>query len=82
MTGTRREDAILLNRIPYIHYIAQFWKEGKKVIRALIKFGNEINIMTLAYIKQLGLQTRQTNIEVQKVNSSSLKSFGIVIAGF
>ena len=38
--------------------------------------------MTLAYAKQLGLQTRKTDIRAQKIDGSSLRTFGIVIAGF
>ena len=59
----------------------QFQKD-KKIIKALIDFGNEVNVMTLAYVKQLGLQTQKTNVGTQKINGSLLKTYGIVIIAF
>ena len=38
--------------------------------------------MTPAYAKQLGLQVQKTDIEVQKIDGLSLRTFKIVIAGF
>ena len=38
--------------------------------------------MTLAYAKQLGLRTRKTDVGAQKIDGSSLDTFGMVIAGF
>lgn len=38
--------------------------------------------MTLAYTTWLGLKVRLTNIDVQKINNSTLKTYKMVIAGF
>ncbi len=36
--------------------------------------------MTLAYVAKLGLTTRKTNVGAQKIDSSPLKTYGIVSA--
>ena len=38
--------------------------------------------MSPAYAKRLGLKTRKTNVRAQKINGSTLKTFGMVIADF
>ena len=38
--------------------------------------------MTPAYAKKLGLRTRRTDVGAQKIDGSSLDTFGMVIAGF
>ena len=38
--------------------------------------------MTPAYAKQLGLQVQKTDVEVQKIDNSSLRTFEMVINGF
>ena len=38
--------------------------------------------MTPAYAKKLGLQTQKTDIKTQKIDRSSLDTFGMVLAGF
>ena len=54
---------IIQNWVPYIHYSVQFRKD-KEIIRALINFDSEINTMTLAYAKKLGLQIQKTDVRV------------------
>ena len=66
-------------RVPYIHYPVQFQEEQ---VRALLDSGNEFNAMSPAFIKKLGLKTRKTNVGNQKIDSSALETFGIVIADF
>lgn len=66
----------------YIDYLVQFRKRGKKVTKALINSDNDINAINPAYAKQLGLQIRQINIGAQKIDSSSLENFQIVLARF
>lgn len=41
-----------LERVPCIHYPLYFRKDQRE-IQALIDFGNEINVMTPAYVKRL-----------------------------
>ena len=38
--------------------------------------------MSPAYAKRLGLKTRKTNVGAQKIDGSTLKTFGMVIAIF
>ena len=38
--------------------------------------------MTPAYASKLGLQVHRTNIEAQKIDGSTLKTFGMVLASF
>ena len=38
--------------------------------------------MSPAYAKRLGLKIRKTNVGAQKINSSALETFGMVIADF
>lgn len=45
---------LLLEHMPYIHYPLYFQKNKKEEIEAFINFGNEINMITLIYIKKLG----------------------------
>ena len=54
--GTSKEaPKVILDWVPYIHYPVQFCKD-KETIQALINSGSEINAMTPAYAKKLGLQ--------------------------
>ena len=56
MTGASKEaqKVIVLDRFPSIYYPVQFRKD-KATIQALIDLGSEVNAMTPAYAKQLGL---------------------------
>ena len=38
--------------------------------------------MTLAYASKLGLKVHPTNVKAQKIDGSTLKTFGIVLASF
>ena len=44
--------------------------------------GSEVNAMSPAYAKKLSLKTRKTNVGAQKIDSSALEIFGMVIADF
>ena len=82
MTGANKEaQEVILDRVPCIHYPVQFQKD-KEVIKALINSGSKVIAMTPAYAKQLGLQVQKTDVGAQKIDSSSLRTFGMVIAGF
>ena len=64
-------------RVPCIHYPVRFQEEQ---VRALLDSGSEVNAMSPAYAKRLGLKTRKTNVGAQKIDGSALKTFGMVIA--
>lgn len=72
---------LLLKCVPYIYYPIQFKKYQSK-IQILINSNNEINIMTSIYTKKLNLQTRKTNVKVQKIDGFTLETFGIALTGF
>ena len=44
--------------------------------------GSKINAISPVYAKKLGLKTRKINIGAQKIDSSALETFGMVIADF
>ena len=48
----------------------------------MLNSGSEVNAMSPAYAKKLGLKTRKTNVRAQKIDGSALETFGMVIADF
>lgn len=80
MTGASIEDTLLvLDWVPYIYYSA--WFKNNKVW-ALIDSGSEVNVMIPTYIAKLDLKIWRTNVKAQKIDGSTLKTFGIVLATF
>ena len=80
--ASKEAQEVILDRMPCIHYPVQFRKDKGATIQALIDLGSKVNAMTPAYAKQLGLQIQKTDVGAQKIDSSSLQTFGMVIAGF
>ena len=70
-----------LERVPCIHHPLRFRKDLRET-RALIDSGSEVNAMTPAYAAKLGLGVRETNIGAQKIDGSTLHTFGMVLADF
>ena len=79
---TQEEKKVILDRVQCIHYQVRFQKDKQATIQALINSGSEVNAMTPAYAKQLGTQTRKTDVGAQKINRSSLDTFEMVVTGF
>ena len=79
LTETNKE--VTLERVPYIHYSIRFQKDTTG-FRALVDLGSEVNAMTPTYAAKLRLKVRKTDIGVQKIDGSTLKTFGIVLADF
>ena len=79
MTETSKEDDVLLQRVPCVHYPIQF---KKKEVQALIDSGSEVNAMSPAYASKLGLRVRHTDVGAQKIDGSTLQTFGMVLANF
>ena len=73
---------MILDQVPYIHYLVHFRKNKRVTIQALIDSGSKVNTMTPGYAKQLGLQVQKTVIGDQKIDGLLVRTFGIVIAGF
>ena len=70
-----------LERIPCIHYPLRFRKDIAGV-RTLVDLGSEVNAMTPAYAAKLGLQVQKTDTGAQKIDGSTLETFGMVLADF
>ena len=72
---------VTLERVPCIHYPLRFRKDTVGV-RALVDSDSEVNAMTPVYAAKLGLQVRRTDIRAQRIDSSTLETFGMVLADF
>ena len=82
MTGACKEDLkVILDWVPCVYYLVQFRKD-KEIIQALIDSSSNINTITPAYIKKLGLRTRKIDAGAQKIDGSNLDMFEMVITGF
>ena len=68
-----------LKGVLYIKYSIQFQAQQ---VEALINSGSEVNAMTPTFVANLGLSTQPTNDGAQKIDDSSLKTYGMTIAGF
>ena len=79
VTETSKEDDVPLQKVPCVHYLIRF---KKKEVQALIDSGSEVNAMTPAYASRLCLQVHRTDIGAQKIDGSTLKIFGMVLASF
>ena len=66
-------------RVPCIHYPINF---RKKSVSALFDLGNKVNAVHPAFAKELGLPIRPIDVGVQKINSTTLDTFGIVVVTF
>ena len=78
MTSLRTE---ALERVFYIYYPVQF-KKNMAEVRTLIDSKSEVNAIASAYAKKLGLQVQKTDVGAQKIDGSTLETYGMVIAGF
>ncbi len=67
-----------LEKVPYIWYPVIF----KDQTKALLDSGSEVNIMSQAFAHQLGLTIRKTNIGAQKIDDTTLETYGIVVSTF
>lgn len=80
MTDAGKRD-IPLVYVLYIHYPVQFRKDDNET-QALLNSRSEVNAINPAYAKKLGLWVQKTNVGTQKIDGSSLDTFGIVRASF
>ena len=71
----------LLEKVPYIHYPFHFWKDLHKT-KALIDINIKVKAISLAYVAKLGLNIQKTDTRTQKIDSSILDIFGMVLADF
>ena len=87
------EEAILVNakeleQETCIQYLITFpggvTQDGSALdlVSALLDLGSEVNVMHLAFAERLGLVVQTTNVGTQKIDGTTLKTYGIVIAAF
>ena len=81
MTEASQKDVVVLDWVFCIRYPIWF-KKSKVQAHALLNFGSEVNAMTPGYASKLGLKVRPTDVGAQKIDSSTLKTFGIVLVSF
>ena len=79
MTGAREE---ALERGPFIHYPVRFKDTNKAQVPALINLGSEVNAIHPTFAKQLGLPIRPINVGAQKINGTTLDTYGMLVAAF
>ena len=84
VTGASKEAPKMrvLDRVHYICYPIEFCKDKDKDVLALLDSGSKVNAITPAYTAHLGLKVRVTNVSVQKIDGSSLATYGMVITAF
>ena len=79
MTSTRKKT---LEHIHYIHYPVWFKNTNKTQVQAVIDSRSKVNTIHPSFTKQLGLLIRQTDVGAQKIYSTTLDIYGMVIAAF
>ena len=80
MTEASQED-VVLDRVPCICYPIRF-KKNELQVQALLDSGSKVNAMTPRYVSKLGLKVRPTDVGAQKIDGSTLETFGMVLASF
>ncbi len=73
MTEKKTEE---LERVPCIRYPVTFQDQTE----ALLDSGSEVNAMSQAFALQLGLKTRKTNFGAQKIDGTTLETYGMVVS--
>lgn len=63
-----------------MYLLSNLIQNGK--IKAVINFGNKINIIMLAYILEICFKLYHINIKTQKINGFICKIFKMVLASF
>ena len=66
-------------QVPCICYPINF---GKKSVSVLFDLGSEVNTVHLAFAKELGLPIKPTDVGAQKIDGTTLETYGIVVAAF
>ena len=83
VTGTKEAPKVrVMDRISCIHYPVQFRNNKGRDVLAFLNSRREVNAITPAYVAQLGLKVQKTDVGAQKIDGSSLVTYGMVIATF
>ena len=70
-----------LAQVLCIRYPIIFQKDSVP-ISAFFDSGSKVNAIHPTFVRELGLLIRPTNVEVQKIDSTTLDIFGMVVAAF
>ncbi len=73
MTNKKTEE---LERVPCIWYPVTF----KDQTEALLDSESEANAISQAFAQQLGLKIRKTNVGAQKIDGTTLETYGMVVS--
>ena len=76
-----KREYLNLAQIPYIRYPITFWKKSVPVL-ALLDLCSNINAIHLTFARELGLPIRTTDVRAQKIDSTILNTFGMVVTAF
>ena len=68
-----------LTRVPCICYSINF---RKKSLSVLLDSGSEVNAVHPAFAKELDLPIRSTDVGAQKIDSTMLEIYGMIVAAF
>ena len=77
-----------LERVSCIQYPIAFpggvTQDGSALgpVSALLDSGSEVNAMHPAFAERLGLVVRTTNVGAQKIDGTTLETYGMVVAAF
>ena len=75
MTGKKEER---LEWIPYIEYLVTF----KNQTKTLLNSRSKVNAINSAFAYQLGPKISKTNIKTQKIDSTTFKTYKMVVSIF
>ena len=75
------DGTVQLERVQFIYYPICFQKDSAGA-GALLNSSSEVNAMTSAFALKLGFKSRSTNVRAQKIDDSTLQTFGMVLASF
>ena len=70
-----------LAQIPCIRYFITFWKKSVSM-SALVDSSSEVNAIHPTLARELGLPIGQMDVGVQKIDSTMLDTFGMVVIAF
>ncbi len=76
MTDKKTEEE--LEQVPWIWYPVIF----KNQTEALLDSRSKVKAMSQAFAHQLGLKICKTNVGAQKIDDTTLKTYGIVVSNF
>ncbi len=69
-----------LERVPCIWYPVTFKDQDQT--EALLDSGSKVNAMSQAFAQQLGFKIRKTNVRAQKIDGTTLETYGMIVSTF